>query len=51
MYLKEKWKRGNNSAKNHFFREIKKKRFFLNRYITNVIYDFQNSTGITGETT
>ena len=41
--LKEKWKRSNNSAKKLFYRKMKKG--FLDRYISNVIYQFQNNTG------
>ena len=34
--LKEKWTRGNNSAKNQFFEKLRNG--FLNRYIRNAIY-------------
>ena len=38
--MKEKWIRFNNSLKNHFLKKIKKG--FLDHYINNDIYHFQN---------
>ena len=43
MNFKEYWKMGNNSVKNHFYGKLKKG--YLDRYIRNVIYQFQNSAG------